>query len=838
MKSKREENAPIAIPQLLLVAAQLALGLWVMWRFGLQPMGRLTALSGTAIIGAPVVLFLVHALLPLPARKPLLLAGTAWLVHLLFGATAMGYVIGGGLVLIGICHLPIGFRWRVLIIVAVATVLALVLGRVIEGKRLLMIALPVLGSIFMFRLVMYLYDIRHEKPGDASVIDRISYFFLLPAPLFPFFPTLDYKVYLRCFYARPAFEIYQTGVLWISRGVVHLVLYRVIYQFFSPPAEYVVDLGGVMAFCLSGYLIYLRVSGESSTSSGDSMRLVCGYDLPETHRLYFFASPDSATTGCRINIYWKDFMAKIFFFPTFSKLRRTKLSSPVQVAVAIAVVFVATTILHAYQTFWLRGQFAIHETDYWFWGLLGVLVIISTHFENKRPSGGLPGKREWSAKAALTTSAKATGMFVFLCVLWALWSAQTLDNFFGVMQGVAVVKPGQLGLLVGFCVVAIALGTLGQWIAHKGYNLFEERPKPLRSVLTAVLPLVALGLAWEYHDARALPGELGRKFEVIRIDQPNARDQIARERSYYEVLMAGGGEARAAAEEEDNVKDLVKDVRGRLYKESHGPVTAWGATWSSNRWRMRDQLYSKSKPPGTTRIAISGASYVMGRGVSDGETFESIVEEHMNEHGAKIQLLNFAMSATCTLQRLADFELRIAEFEPDIFFFICHRDEGDRNIRKIADIINNDYQGLTYPILDRLVKEEGIEPDMTDEEIIRKLYPHTEEIMAFTYSRIAELCAEKGIKPVWVYLPMITSQHREDLADPGRAYAKAAGIETLELHGCFEGKGLDELKVSEVDHHPNQLGHQLIAKRFLKALKDEREKLGLPESLEAVPPLR
>jgi hypothetical protein len=96
-----------------------------------------------------------------------------------------------------------------------------------------------------------------------------------------------------------------------------------------------------------------------------------------------------------------------------------------------------------------------------------------------------------------------------------------------------------------------------------------------------------------------------------------------------------------------------------------------------------------------------------------------------------------------------------------------------------------------------------------------------------------EVCRERGITPVWVYLPMISSVHREDLADPGRGYAEAAGMKTMELHKCYGGMGLEELKVSDVDHHPNQRGHRLIAARLLEAMRES----GIPPGLEDIPPI-
>lgn len=782
--------------------------------FELQPTLRVDGVGLLGIIAIPVALFVVHALCPLPVRKPLLLAATTALLYGLLGPTATGFVIGGGLLLIGLCHLPLAYRWRLLAVCAVAIVLALIQGRVIGGSRLLLIALPMIGALFMFRLMIYLYDIRHEKPGDASIVDRISYFFLLPAPLFPFFPTLDYNAYLRCYYARPAFEIYQTGVLWLSRGIVHLVLYRLIYHFYSPPTMEVVDLGGVLVFCFSGYMIYLRVSGVFHVIGG-LIRLF-GYDIPETHRLYFFATGFNDYWR-RINIYWKDFMAKLFFFPTHTWARRTKLGTKMQLVVAIFVVFAATTILHAYQTFWLRGEFAIHETDWWFWGILGVLVVIGTLREHSKP--GSPPNHGWSWKEAVVKSVQATWMFVLFCVLWALWSSQSLLGFFDVMANALNAKAVHVAALLGFIAAAVGLGTLGQWIVSKGFDPFVERPRPLRSMLNTALPLLLLAGLWQYHDAFALPGNVGRKFEIVRKDQPNRRDRLAEERSYYEVLMASGREEREAAEADEFIKERVQDIRGALYWKSYGPEELWGAMWSTNRWRMRDQLYSKRNTSGGTRYLITGASYVMGRGVGDGETFEAIAEEELNSKGQKVQLLNFAMSATCTVQRVKDFEERIVEFDGDYALLFTHRDEGHRNIRKIAQLIRLNHD-VSYPILEKIVADEGITPDQSEDDIMRKLAPYQDQIMSFIYERFASVAKANNITPVWVYLPMITSIGRIDFADEGRAYAQAAGIKTVELHGVFGDHTVEELQVSETDQHPNQLGHRLIAKRLIQVLED------------------
>src|SRR3546814_15589356 len=84
--------------------------------------------------------------------------------------------------------------------------------------------------MFMFRPIVYLYDMRQEK---ASFARSVSYFFMLPNVCFPMFPVVDYKGFRRSYYDIDEHRIYQIGVDWMVRGILHLILYRIIYYYRS-----------------------------------------------------------------------------------------------------------------------------------------------------------------------------------------------------------------------------------------------------------------------------------------------------------------------------------------------------------------------------------------------------------------------------------------------------------------------------------------------------------------------------------------------------------------------------------------------------------------------------
>ena len=133
---------------------------------------------------------------------------------------------------------------------------------------------------------------------------------------------------------------------------------------------------------MCNYLLYLHVSGQFHMACG--MLHLFGYQLPETHHRYLLAT-SFTDYWRRINIYWKDFMVRIFFNPVVFRLKRWP--QPAALAAATAVVFLATWLLHGYQLYWLRGSWGFTVPDALFWGTLGVLVAINVQLDARRHRG-------------------------------------------------------------------------------------------------------------------------------------------------------------------------------------------------------------------------------------------------------------------------------------------------------------------------------------------------------------------------------------------------------------------------------------------------------------------
>jgi D-alanyl-lipoteichoic acid acyltransferase DltB (MBOAT superfamily) len=269
--------------------------------------------------------FLVHHFLPTAWRLPAFALLSVTSILLLFGWTTGGFLLGLGLLLIGLAHLPVPFVARVGLILAAAAAYAVLrvspawlppaLRNLVPGA-----IWPILGSMFMFRLMVYLYDLKH-RTAPAGIWNALAYFFMVPNACFPLFPVVDYQTFCRNRYNDDPLTIYQLGTKWILRGVIQLLLYRFVYLHGVIAVENIHDGLGVARYMLATFLLYLKISGTFHLIVG--MLHLFGFNLPETHHLYLLSS-SFTDFWRRINIYWKDFITKIVFYPLFFRWRKKR----------------------------------------------------------------------------------------------------------------------------------------------------------------------------------------------------------------------------------------------------------------------------------------------------------------------------------------------------------------------------------------------------------------------------------------------------------------------------------------------------------------------------------
>jgi alginate O-acetyltransferase complex protein AlgI len=363
--------------------------------------------------------FVISYWLPFRYKEPFLILLSLGGAYILLSPLVASLLIVVGLLLFGIIRSGIEFRWRVLSLLAILCVFTY--GRATGRFHLLGDFWPVLGAMFMFRMIIYVYDVKHQS-GSASLKDFLSYFFLLPNYYFLLFPVVDFQTFRRGYFQRDIHSVAQQGVWWIFRGTTHLLLYRLIYQLqgrFTPPNVTVTT--AVVVKVIACYLMYLRVSGQFHIIAG--MLCLFGYDMPETNHRYFLAHSINDMWR-RINIYWKDFMVKIVYFPAYFKLRRQGALRAELLSTILVVV--ATYVLHAYQFFWIRGKLRLSVNDALFWTILGSAMLVNVWIEFK--TRNRPAPSGWGAR--LQNAAQIAATFAFMALLWSMWNADSLTEWF------------------------------------------------------------------------------------------------------------------------------------------------------------------------------------------------------------------------------------------------------------------------------------------------------------------------------------------------------------------------------------------------------------------------
>ena len=357
--------------------------------------------------------FVTSYWLPFRFKEPFLILLSLTGAYVLLSPLVASALIAIGLLMFSIVRWEaLEFCWRVLALVGILAVC--IYGRVTSRFHMLDDFWPVLGSIFMFRMIIYLYDAKHTA-GPVRLKDYLTYFFLLPNYYFLLFPVVGLQTFRRSYFARDIHPVAQKGIWWIIRGTTHLLLYRLIYQLqgrFSP--QQVPVAAAVAAKIICCYLLYLRVSGQFHIIAG--MLCLFGYDMPETNHLYLLAHSINDLWR-RMNIYWKDFMLKIVYFPVYFKLRQGGALRAELLATMLVVV--ATYLLHAYQFFWLKGQFRLSLNDALFWTILGGLMMVNAWIEYRNRQH--PTRHGWGAR--LQTAVQVAATFAFMALLWSMWCA-------------------------------------------------------------------------------------------------------------------------------------------------------------------------------------------------------------------------------------------------------------------------------------------------------------------------------------------------------------------------------------------------------------------------------
>jgi hypothetical protein len=791
--------------------------------------------------------FLVHHWLPARWRLPFFAVLSAVSIPLALGLRMGAFVICVGLGILALCHCRLRFWVRVGLLLVLGVVLLLLRGSALGPP------IVILAGMFMFRLIPYLHDLKHQA-APFSFSRAMAYFFMLPNACFPLFPVVDYKTFCTTYYNDTPVTIYQRGLHWILRGLFHLLLYRAIYQFLEidpHDPKQLIDLGSVAQFMVTTYLLYLRISGQFHLIVG--MLHLFGFNLPETHHLYLLSS-SFTDFWRRINIYWKDFLLKVFFYPAYFRLKKF---GPIP-ALALATVFsfFVTWVLHDYQTFWLRGTLQIRWQDAFFWWTLAALVLVNALWEVKRGRARALHHARRTLGSELGHAFRTIGTFLTICTLWTIWSCQSVEEL-GLLGKAARNATAAnvlviLAVLIGLGIAAVLFGrsSAERTEVSRGSKLTASRLTFWRSaglVTAGACAFLAASVLPTLHAVQDTAA--GEVMASLRQDRLNELEMDAMTRGYYEDLDVSRQDLslRLATQPapwwpatklhrssgDFMLYEVIPDVS----------VPANGLVVSFNKRGMRGPAYDDVKAPGVFRIAILGASTEAGRGVGDDGTFGRRLEERLNredtnEQIRKFEVWNFSVEGYGAPQKFLALERRALAFDPDLVLYITYRRESERTADTMARVLSTGYEipAELRECLTGIYAKADI-PRGTDlAPAMRRLKPYMPELLAEVFQQFAAQCRKHHLGAAFVYRPEVRDFVRLHSAGRSEVLELAAntGLPVLDLSQSYAGVAdkdslmvrpetkyaLSSLKREGTDDHPNAQGHQRLADELYRLLHE------------------
>jgi hypothetical protein len=776
-----------------------------------------------------IVAFIINAFAPLKWRPFIAVLCFLSILVSAFGVLLASMIFVTGIFLIIICHLPIRFWKRIALILIVACVLLAYQIRLINSTRLPIVTTYVAG-IFMFRLIVYLYEIKNGmKP--KSIIQTIAYFFLFPNLFFLFFPIIDYKTFIKTYYNAPEQEIWQKGIRWMLRGIFHIFLYRIICTYLLISPTEIVDFSSFLIYATVSFSLIVRISGIFHLCIG----LLCmfGFNLPQTFNNYFF-STGFLDFWRRINIYWLEFTMKIIYYPIMFKLKKYLKST--LIAGTMMLTFLGTWAAHSYQLFWVSGYFSISWIDCIFWSTMGICMTMNAVYVERKSRVSPVKKKQSKLVARLFTVLKIQGMMLFMSVLWALWTCPSLGDWIYWIKLCFNSLNKQLPIFL-LCICGITvLGIFVQYIFQRNF-LTRLVSIPPSKTLFLTFPVILLVCSFTLINPKN--SKLKKAQIALKTINPNQNEKEAEQKSYYSGLMEGYSELQSIGLGNNRIKKMLSKKLKPFYESSTSlyirtlkknlHFSDLGYLFSTNEFGMRDKTYPFAKPDSTLRVAIFGASYQMGSGVSDDEVFEGIVEKRINQVPifdgfAHYESLNFAVGGYYLIQHVKMAKEEVFQFHPDALVYFAHSIEFNAISKKFADIVKN-HSDLEFPYLKSLQSKLGINAKMSNMEITYKLRPYRKQIIRWCYKNIVQLCKKNHCVPIWCFLLTTDNEFNPKEYQKLKKIAEEAGFITLSITDPYKVDNIQDIQVSDVDTHPNSKGHQLIANAFYNELLRAKQQI-------------
>ena len=823
------DKTPLAdLPALALIFVQVALIALVLWEF------RLESSAFRRTVYFAVGGFLVNHLLPRPHRLAFFVLFSLANTFLVLGGSSSHTVADAtlalprtavlllmGMTMIAICLLRLGFWTRAALLLAVGLVAAVFRAGFWPSGRVA-IVWPILAGMFMFRVMIYLYDVA-TSPRAPAKYQALAYFFPFPNACALLFPVIDFRTFCNKYYDEDALVIYQRGVRWMTRGLLQLLFYRLVDRQLGLGIDGITDGTDLIHFVLSNSFLYLKVSGTFHLFIG--MLLLFGFNLPEANHRYFLAS-SFTDYWRRVNTYWRGFIMKVFYYPTFFRLK--SLGQLPALVIATLWCFAVTWALHLYQTWWLTGSAALKAPDILFWSILALLVLANSVWELKRGRQRTLATSRFSRRDALGLAARTAGTFAIISLLWSLWSAPSLGQWVFIWSLADIHTLAWGGAALACIALAAVLFETPSLSGAKSGLSAGARPAPARSRFwpewfVSSGSLVTLGLLGLALGRGSMPRLDSLRSALLEPDLLVTMPTLPRHgRGYYEGLTEINWanqqlwETFRRNEFPFNPLRQVRDYRwNELIPSARGKYT--GVEFETNRWGMRDQDYEQRKPPGTLRLAFLGSSNVEGYGVTAGNVFEAQIEARLaQEQGpaGRIQLLNFAIGGCSPLGQITVVQKTVAKFEPDVVVLLTHLKDLEWMTRDARGGARENLPD-NYDFIRQILSQAGVNNDLPEAMALNRLKPYEPQMLSFAYEQIVQRCRAINALPVCAFIPMplelpLPQARTAEIL----ARARAAGFIVLDFSRIFDDQDPRQLVQGDPAGHWNNKAHAIIATKL------------------------
>ena len=247
------------------------------------------------------------------------------------------------------------------------------------------------------------------------------------------------------------------------------------------------------------------------------------------------------------------------------------------------------------------------------------------------------------------------------------------------------------------------------------------------------------------------------------------------------------------------------------------------APFQANRWGMRDKDYELRPAPGTYRIAFLGSSFSMAGGVPVEQAHEWLLEERLNREGPgaprrEYEILNFSVAGYGVMHQVVTAEKKVFRFTPNSVLVVIHSIEPSRMIDYLISAIRAKIP-IEYPYVRQKLQEAGVQPDMEEPELRRRLSPVSLDLVRWSFQRLVHVCREHGVPVAAIAFFEPRRSQRDAQLRMLAGVASGAGIQVLSLEGTFDGHPAASVSLKR-DAHLNALGHQLVADRLFQLLRE------------------